>query len=94
MSKISKIEDEILAKMKLVTEKMDSPSFYSSFTSIVHPNRKSEVDIMIHELEQLKTKKQFLLDRRESWLPKALWNLVAPVVVSIITALIVTILSK
>ncbi len=46
------------------------------------------------EKTQLEMKRQFILDKRESWLPKTIWNLFVPIVVAIITAYITTILVK
>lgn len=43
--------------------------------------------LLRNELEELETKRKFLLDRRESWLPKALWNVLVPIIVSIIASL-------
>ncbi|HRH23108.1 MAG TPA: hypothetical protein PK295_00540 [Candidatus Magasanikbacteria bacterium] len=42
------------------------------------------------EKAQLQTKRQFILDRRDSWKSKIVWNMLVPIVVSVITAYFVT----
>jgi hypothetical protein len=46
------------------------------------------------EKSQLQLKYQFILNRRESWLPRTAWSFFVPIVASIITAYITTILIK
>lgn len=36
----------------------------------------------------LQMRRQFILDRRESWLPKSIWNLIVPIVIAVIAAYI------
>ncbi len=42
------------------------------------------------ELEQLILERDFIIDKRENFLWKALWNVAVPVLVSVITTFIVT----
>lgn len=45
---------------------------------------------LLHQLDLLETERSFLISQRESWLPKTIWNLLIPILVSVITAIIVT----
>jgi len=44
------------------------------------------------EKTQLQLKRQFILDERNSWKAKSIWNVVVPIVVSVITAYLVSVL--
>src|SRR3989344_1573536 len=44
------------------------------------------------EKTQLQLKRQFILDERNSWKAKSVWNVVIPIAVSIITAYLVSVL--
>jgi len=46
------------------------------------------------ELTTLKTKRQFLLDRRNSWLPKTIWSVLVPIIVSVVSTIIILYLTK
>ena len=46
------------------------------------------------EKTQLQHRRQFILDRRSSWKAKIIWNIIAPMLVAIITAYITVILSS
>lgn len=39
------------------------------------------------EKAQLQLKRQFILDKRNNWMTKSIWNIVVPIAVSIITVL-------
>ena len=53
-----------------------------------------ETKLLRNELETLETRRKFLLDRRESWLPKSIWNVVIPIVVSIIASITTLYITK
>ena len=42
------------------------------------------------EKAQLEKELQFILDERNSWKSKIIWNIIVPVIVSVVTAYIVT----
>ena len=42
------------------------------------------------EVEQLEINRQFILDRRESFFLKTVWNIIVPIVLSAITTYITT----
>lgn len=46
------------------------------------------LDIQFLDIEksQLQLKRQFILDRRDSWKYRVIWNIIAPVVVALVTA--------
>ncbi len=41
---------------------------------------------LLHRLDLLTTERDFLISKREAFLPKTIWNLVVPIIVSIVTA--------
>src|SRR3990167_11233174 len=45
-----------------------------------------DIEYLDVEKTQLRLKRQFILDKRESWLPKTIWNFIIPIIVAIITA--------
>jgi len=46
------------------------------------------------EKAQLQLKRQFILDRRSSWMAKIIWDVIIPIVLAIITAYITTTIIK
>ena len=46
------------------------------------------------EKTRLQLKRQFILDRRNSWKAKSIWDVVVPIIVSIITAYVISVLVK
>ena len=69
MSKLKKTENEIVQIKANLTEKI--PLFPGIATS---PHERREVEMSKSRLEELETKRRFILDHRESWLPKTIWN--------------------
>lgn len=51
-----------------------------------------ENEQLLDELDKLETQRNFLLDRRESWIPKTIWNVIVPIVVTVITLYVVELL--
>ena len=49
------------------------------------PDVERENDQLSGELDKLKSQRNFLLDRRGSWMPKTIWNVIVPILVTIIT---------
>jgi hypothetical protein len=45
---------------------------------------------LLHKLDLLETERNFLLAEREALLPKTIWNIIVPIIVSVITALVIT----
>lgn len=45
---------------------------------------------LLHKLDLLETERSFLISKREAFLPKTIWNLIIPIIASVITAVIVT----
>lgn len=43
------------------------------------------------EKAQLQLKRQFILDRRSSWMAKSIWNVVVPIAVSVVTTYLVSV---
>lgn len=52
----------------------------------------ADIDYLDVEKAQLQLKRQFILDNRSSWLAKSIWNVIVPIVVSIITTYIISVL--
>lgn len=51
----------------------------------------SEIAYLDVEKAQLERKRQFILDRRNDWKAKGIWNIIVPIVVSVITAYLVSV---
>ncbi len=45
-------------------------------------------------LNQLGNERKFLLDRRESWLPKTIWMVLVPIIVSIVASILTLYVTK
>src|ERR1035437_5148949 len=52
------------------------------------------IEVLECQLKELENKRRFLLDSRESWLPKTLWNLFIPIVVSVVVTVLTLYLTK
>ncbi|GEM_PF-4832964 len=53
-----------------------------------------DIDYLDVEKTQLQLKRQFILDERNDWKAKSIWNVIVPIFVSVITALVVSMLVK
>ncbi|MDP3735460.1 MAG: hypothetical protein Q8R39_03465 [bacterium] len=53
-----------------------------------------DIEFLNVQKTQLQLKRQFILDKRESWLPKTIWSFLVPIVLAIIAAYITTIFTK
>ena len=47
---------------------------------------------LIDEMKILELKRQHILDRRNSWLPKSIWNIFIPIIVAIATTYLLKLL--
>lgn len=87
--RIAKIEEEIYQVKQEVFDlpnKLKGPITQSVFDGRLENAKKP----LLHKLDMLRTEREFLLSKREAWLPKTVWNLVVPILVSVLTAIIVT----
>ena len=50
------------------------------------------IEYLDAEKAQLQLKRQFILDERSNWKAKSIWNIIIPIIVSIITAYCVSML--
>ena len=87
MSKLKDIEKKILEKSKEITGQK-GPRIITSW------NHDADLPKLESELNDLKAERSFMLDRRESWLPKMLWNILVPIVVSIVVSITTLYISK
>ena len=53
-----------------------------------------DIEYLDVEKTQLQLKRQFILDERNGWKAKSIWNVIVPIIVSIITAYVVFVLVK
>lgn len=88
--RISDIEKEIfLTKQEIfeLPQKLKSPHLsQAQLDGLVN----KEKEPLLYKLDLLKIEREFLLSKREAWLPKTIWNLIVPIIVSLIVALVVT----
>lgn len=83
-NKLRKIEEQII-------EKINQIGCLPTPTGVL-VDEVEEKQLLQGELDALKTQRKFLLDRRESWLPKTLWNVLVPILVTIITLYVINLL--
>ena len=76
MSRLQRIEKDILAIHKQESDGNDRAR------NIFYQGK------LRSDREKLEKERQFLLDRRESWLPKTIWMVIVPIVVSVIATVI------
>lgn len=92
MGKLRKLEKRILAVHQEMSKKEDELSSRLSHHGVTDAQlqklTKSENKLLQAEFEELTMERQFLLDRREYWLPKTIWILLVPIVVSLIVSII------
>lgn len=66
--------------------KLKRPVAQSVLDGLVEREKKP----LLYKLDMLETERNFLISRREAFLPKTIWNLIIPVLASVITAILVT----
>lgn len=89
--KLKKIEEQIIEiKGQINLNKNNDVSLQCGGGK--SPYVELENERLSDELDKLETQRNFLLDRRESWMPKTIWNVIVPIVVTIITLYIVKLL--
>lgn len=88
---LAQIEERLLVieyeKPRRIHEAKENPSG-DEWDQIMESD---EIDHLDVEKAQLEYKRQFILDRRNSWKVKLFWGFVIPIVVSTITAYVVSI---
>lgn len=67
----------------------ENPSF--DLEAIMEADEIKYLDV---EKRQLHLKRQFILDNRNNWRTKTVWNIAVPIVISIITAYIISLLAR
>ncbi len=80
-SKLKEIEEAILEKEK---EGIADGESFGNSANVRRTKREAEIT-------DLKSKRQFILDRRSGWKPKIFWNVLIPIMVSTITAYLVSV---
>lgn len=88
-TKLRNIEKRISEIQKQIGQTYETA--YKQFAVKNHADMAAEggkTKLLRNELEELETKRKFIVDRRESWLPKTIWNLLVPIVVSILASVI------
>lgn len=85
---LAQIEERLLVieyeKPRRIHNAQENPSG-DEWDQIMEADEIAHLDV---EKAQLQLKRQFIIDRRESWLPKTIWNLIVPIIAAIITAYI------
>lgn len=86
--RLQRIEKRILEIMKLVSKdsRERGLSGRGIARSFIDDEIKAQDEPLLKEKEQLEKELEFILARRNGWLPTTIWNVIVPVIVSIITA--------
>ncbi|KKS96766.1 hypothetical protein A3B05_00015 [Candidatus Giovannonibacteria bacterium RIFCSPLOWO2_01_FULL_43_160] len=79
-SRLKEIEEEILRKRNGIFGD-GTVNFGNSFNA-----RKTEIEAQVAILE---AERRFIIDRRNGWKPKVIWDVLVPIVVAVATAYIV-----
>lgn len=92
MSELKKIEKEILRLSMEISGKEKELSHRLSYYGVTQGQLdrlvKADNKPLESKFERLEIKRRFILDRRESFIPKTMWNIVVPIVLSVVTAYI------
>ena len=94
-TKLKNIENRISEIQKQINQTYETA--YKQYPVKDHADMAAEggkTKLLRNELETLETKRKFLLDRSESWLPKTLWNVLVPFIVSIIVSIVTIYITK
>lgn len=94
-TKLRSIENRIAEIQKQISQTYETA--YKKYSVKDHADMAAEggkTKLLRNELDELEIKRKFLLDRRESWLPKTLWNVVVPILSSIVTSIVTLYVSK
>ena len=84
--RLGKIEKRILKLKEEIANKPLDVSLSSSVTMATYEKRlEKALKLLNDELEQLETERRFILDRREGLFWKFIWNILIPIIVSVIT---------
>lgn len=95
-TKLKRIEQEIIEKKKVLVENGDKAlSFFTeSKYGIGASDLKSAIELSCSEtrldIERLESERGHILDARDSLFWRFLWNVITPILVSIITTLVIT----
>ena len=88
-SKITKIEKRIVEVNHQIEEMYEIA--YKKYPVKDHADTAAEggkTKLLRNEINTLEIQRRFLLDRRESWLPKTLWIVLVPIIISIVTSIL------
>ena len=84
--KLNQIEKRILEINDILSDKTREKNFASGIAMPVFEGRlKNANRPLLEEKIQLETKRQFILDRRDSLFWRVVWNILVPILVSICT---------
>ncbi len=86
--RIIELKQEIAKKPKELRKRLEDVGVSQSQLDGLVEN---ENEPLQDELKKLEIKRQFILDRRNSWVAKSVWNVVVPIVISVITAYLVSV---
>lgn len=77
-TRLQEIEQRILEIKKSADYKIDD-------TAVIGAYAINQKENLTDELDRLKEERIFILDRRSSWIPKTVWNVLVPIFVTVIT---------
>lgn len=86
MSRLTEIENELLINQKKLSE-LSNPYMYMNMID------NGQIKQIENRNEELDLERQHILDRRNSWKPKIFWDVLVPIIVTIITTYLISILS-
>ena len=89
--KLKNIEEQILVLKSEINSNKNN-DVWLQYGGKQSPMIEQENLQLLSKLDKLETQRKFFLDHRESWMPKTIWNVIVPVLVTIITLYFVKLL--
>lgn len=85
-NRIIELKQEIANKPKELGKRLEAVGVSQrQLDSLIEKDNKS----LKEELEGLEIQRQFILDRRNGWKPKVIWDMLVPIIVAVVTSYIV-----
>ncbi len=92
---LGKIEKRIFEIKDTLSDKSREKSMASSVPMSIFERRLVAANRpLLEELEKLEIRRRFILDKRDSLFWRVVWNVIVPMIVSVVTAFIVSSISK
>lgn len=93
MTNLKDTEKQINEIKQKIAEIKSDEVFNEQF-AIQSFSKEKQIFYLQSELDKFETRRKFLLDRRNSWLPKTTWNVLVPIIVSVVSTIVILYITK